>query len=107
MALDHITCFECGDVGHIAAHCPNRAVVDGTCGMCDPRTQLVDLGDKARRCECHPKYREPLRQFRRCPACHAEIHEWDSNPCGSHSMRDAADRRPEREHIRQITGATT
>lgn len=93
-------CFECGDEGHFAANCPNRAAINEC--ICDPRTHLVDLGDKVKRCECHPKSGETLRQFRRCPSCRKLIHEWDSNPCGSHSTRESADKKPEREHIEQI-----
>jgi hypothetical protein len=99
-------CFECQREGHIARDCPDRDALTAGCGTCDPRTHLIDLGDKARRCECHPNHREPLKQFRTCPACHATIHQWDNNPCGSHSMRDTEDRRPGRQHIdRIISGA--
>lgn len=102
-------CWECGEAGHVAGDCPNKALASDNgkppwCGICDERTRLIGL-DVVSRCQaCHPLARKLLKQFRRCPHCHALVYEWDSSPdCASHKMPDAPDRRPEREHIREIT----
>lgn len=110
MALDHIRCFECDDTGHVAADCPNRAAVakggkPAWCGMCDEQTRLIGLDAPARCQQCHPNARRTLPQHRRCPRCHALVHQWDNAiDCASHARPHAPDQRPERDHIRQITG---
>ncbi|MGH3220031.1 MAG: hypothetical protein ACRDPY_15225 [Streptosporangiaceae bacterium] len=98
-------CFECGDDGHYAADCPNRAAVgaDGRppwCGFCDEQTRHIDTGRGIARCrQCHPLGRKLLPSDRRCASCHQLIYEWDNNPCGSHSGPGIVNERPEREHI--------
>ena len=106
------TCWDCGETGHVVADCPNAAFTGTSdkkppwCGICDERTRLLGR-DEAHRCPaCHPQRRQSLKQHRKCPTCHQTVHEWDNAPCGSHSGPDAKDRRPDREHIEQIVGAT-
>lgn len=105
-------CFDCGDDGHTAPNCPNRAIdasgKPSWCGFCDERTRLVDGGDLVTRCQvCHPLRHQMLRQHRRCPRCHMTIYEWDANSeCGNHSSPVATDRRPEREHIDAVIKET-
>lgn len=106
------TCWDCGETGHVVADCPN-AVFTGTpdgkppwCGICDERTRLIGHDTVSRCQQCHPHRRQQLRQHRKCPRCHMTIYEWDTAAdCTGHAAPHAPDRRPEREHIRQITGA--
>ena len=86
-----ITCWECGDAGHAAASCPNKAEITGTdgkppwCGTCDERTRLIDAGDKMRRCSrCHPLRGKMLAQDRRCGSCGQLVYVWDQAACGNH-----------------------
>jgi hypothetical protein len=101
------TCYGCGTKGHFESECPN-AGIDGDgkspwCGICDERTRLIDQGDTVTRCrQCHPLRGRQLRQFRKCPLCHATVCEWDNAPCGSHSGPATTDSRPGRESIEQI-----
>ena len=94
-----LTCWDCGEAGHLASACPNIAYVRGDggtwCGSCDERTRLVDLGDKMRRCpDCHPLRTRMLAQFRRCPACQMIVYAWDVADCGRHQEVGI-----QREHI--------
>lgn len=106
-------CWDCGETGHVVADCPNQAVAasDGKppwCGICDERTRLIGFDIVSRCQQCHPMARKQLRQFRRCPHCRALVYEWDTAiDCSGHTMPHAADRRPDRQHIREITGAAT
>lgn len=91
-------CFECGEPGHIAAHCPSRLAVEETrqpkplwCGMCDKQTRLIEGMSHGRgvvmRCAaCHPLRFVPLKQHKRCGGCNALIYQWDVSPCGGHQM---------------------
>jgi hypothetical protein len=91
--LATIRCFECGDEGHIAADCPNRAITSSGkplwCGICDERTRLIPTPDGFQCChDCHPLARRQPHQFRRCPKCHVVIYEWDtSQDCDHHATR--------------------
>jgi Zinc knuckle len=111
MALENLTCFGCGDKGHLERDCPNRAATgtDGKppwCGFCDERTRLIDHGETASRCqECHPARRKQLRQHRKCPLCHVTIYEWDNAPCGNHHGPASPDNRPPRQRIDEIITA--
>ena len=93
-------CYECGDTGHIAPNCPNKAwtVSDSSgdgrpawCGMCDQRSRHVDLPDgRVKRCQCHPESHLQLKRHRKCPICHRTIVEWDSaNDCDLHILAGA------------------
>ena len=85
-------CFTCGEVGHVSADCPELDNVDtrpAWCGICDARTRLVtvDLASgRVKRCTCHPAAQKPLTQHKRCPACKAIVHAWDTAACGEHSV---------------------
>ena len=86
-------CFTCDEPGHVAADCPWQETLDNRppwCGICDSRTRLVtvDLASgRVRRCrDCHPTAQKPLVQHKRCPACKAIIHAWDTAACGEHSV---------------------
>ena len=92
-------------------NCPMTAFDDGKppwCGVCDQRTRLSLDGDgKAQRCPvCHPLRREHLKQLSRCPACRMLVYAWDSAPCGQHTAPTAPDRKPDIEHVREITRRT-
>lgn len=118
MALENITCYGCGGKGHLERDCTNTGIdttghyPDGTpktlwCGLCDERTRLIGHDTVTRCQQCHPLARKQLKQFRRCPRCHATVYEWDNAiDCTAHAAPHATDRRPDRQHIRQITGAT-
>jgi hypothetical protein len=93
--IGEMKCYECGDEGHIATDCPNGAADDGKppwCGICDPYTRLVgnSAGIPIRCPDCHPLRGQRLNQFKRCPACKMQIHDWDTAPCGQHSWRRPA-----------------
>ena len=110
MSKADLKCYGCGAAGHFESECRNAAIDTAGkppgCGICDERTRQVNLGDTAGRCTvCHPLARKQLKQHRKCPRCHATVHEWDNGDCGSHSGPTAPDRRPERKHIEQIVGA--
>jgi len=104
------TCFECGDVGHISADCPNKQIDNRPpwCGICDRRTRQLWLnrdGTSVQRCpSCHRLRHKTLAQHRRCGECKAVVYEWDNNECGSHLMPGKPDERPPIERIHEITG---
>lgn len=105
-------CFGCGYEGHIERDCPNTAFGNGGppwCGICDKRTHLVEVaGGQLKRCpDCHPLRQRHLPQHQRCPSCRMVVYAWDSAPCGQHASPAAPDRKPDREHIREITRRTT
>jgi hypothetical protein len=108
--LGKITCFGCGDQGHLERDCPNSGI-DGNgkppwCGICDERTRQIDTGHGMARCQqCHPLRRKPLTSDRRCPACRQLIYEWDNAQCGNHSGPGITNRKPEREHIDTVIAA--
>ena len=93
-----ITCFKCGNRGHMARDCDcadyAAELGDGDkppwCGMCDRQTRLVhfsrDGHDAARRCDtCHPSGHLLPAQFKRCGNCKSVIYIWDlRTECGSH-----------------------
>lgn len=88
-----VTCFKCGQQGHVASACQwqKELTEDGRpdwCGTCDRRTRLVlvttDQGEKAARCDCHPLGGKMPRQFTRCPGCRTAIYVWDNNDCDRH-----------------------
>ena len=88
-----MACYECGDDGHMARDCPNHDTITSGkplwCGTCDELTRHVELADgRVKRCaDCHPLRREQLRQYRRCPRCHATVVTWDSSPdCSLHIL---------------------
>jgi hypothetical protein len=111
MPLEHVTCFDCGDTGHVAADCPNKAITPRNgkppwCGICDERTRHIGIDHPGRCPECHPLRRQQLKQHRKCPACHMTVCEWDNAPCGQHATPAATtDRRPDRQHIDAIIAA--
>lgn len=101
-------CYRCGMEGHRERDCLIAAIDNGDkppwCGICDPNSRLVGnaSGIPIRCPDCHPFRGQQLKQFKRCPGCKMQIHEWDTSPCGSHSSRQAPDQRLTREHIDQI-----
>lgn len=96
--MPEITCFKCGNRGHMARDCDDQnyaaEIGDGDkpmwCGMCDRDTRLVfhvrDGREAARRCgTCNPSGHLLAVQFKRCKDCKAVIYIWDSRTeCGNH-----------------------
>lgn len=85
-----LTCFRCGSPGHIAQNCAWEEEIEDPrpmwCGVCDPRTRHVDLGDKVKRCECHPESHKLPGHMRRCPLCKVVTVVWDTAGCGRHHV---------------------
>lgn len=111
MRKAELTCYGCGDKGHLEAECPNTGI-DTTgkppwCGFCDERTRLIDGGLVARCQQCHPLRHQMLKQHRRCPRCKMAVYEWDNGECGNHAAPTAPDRRPGREHIDAVIASAT
>ena len=105
-------CFDCGQDGHIAPNCPNGEIDKSGkppwCGFCDETTRLIDAGDLVARCqECHPLRHRVVTQHRKCPHCHMTVYKWDTGECGSHSSPVAAERRPDRAHVKAIVAANS
>lgn len=95
MRKAELTCYGCGDKGHIERECPNAAIdaggKPGWCGICDERTRLHETETGMIRCQqCHPLRRQQLKQNRKCPLCKVTIVEWDNAPCGSHAIAGTA-----------------
>ena len=89
-------CFECQEIGHIAADCPQKLyAVDLKdakplwCGQCDSVTRLVyfirDGHEAARKCKnCNPKPGLPVT-YARCGTCRRGVYAWDvRSECGQH-----------------------
>lgn len=86
-------CFDCGDTGHMAYNCPNRAAInDGRpiwCGTCDEHSRHVQAdatGDAMKRCHCHPGSHKMLPQHRRCPSCRTVVYTWNTSGCDGHRL---------------------
>lgn len=90
-------CFECQEIGHIAADCPAKLyaaeIGDGKpmwCGQCDRETRLVYFirngAEAARRCpSCHPQGHMLPVTYKKCRGCGHAIYFWDvRSECGKH-----------------------
>jgi zinc knuckle protein len=90
-------CFECQEIGHIAADCPAKLYAsemgDGKpawCGQCDRETRLVyfrrDGQEAARRCTaCHPRSTVLPVTYSKCKDCKHAVYAWDvRSRCGQH-----------------------
>lgn len=109
-----MNCFKCGQPGHIAQNCAWKDELEDPrpiwCGTCDPNTRHVDLGDRVRRCDCHPESHKLLTQHRRCPRCKAIVLKWDNGDCERHLVArqhrpftpPVPPRGPDHDRLRQL-----
>jgi ribosomal protein L32 len=90
-------CFECQEIGHIAADCPGKLYAVELhdkkplwCGQCDRETRLVyfvrDGRETARRCTmCHPRSTTLPATYNKCRECGHAVYAWDiRSECGMH-----------------------